>query len=132
MEEKATKKEPGKSSVRVKTVTVDIGLARELGIESAFFYSYLIEKLTNPFTMQVVVTVKEMQADTGMSEYIQRRALKDLETAQLLQVVRTRTSPSKRMIWFRKLSERQLDKARKRFRSIGKNEDDAYADFFIG
>jgi DNA-binding MarR family transcriptional regulator len=131
MENQKKAKSEKRPSQRVKKITVTTELARELSIDGALLYSYLFEKLVNPYTMQVVVTVKEVEKEIGLNEYFQRKLLKRLEAKGLLQVVRTRSARSKRMIWFREINEKQLDRVRKRFQATGKTEEEAYSDFLI-
>jgi ribosomal protein S19E (S16A) len=63
----------------LKGVYVPMSLVRELGVDVAFLYCYILNKIDGEDRMKVLFSVENVEKETGLNDYIQRKLLKELE-----------------------------------------------------
>jgi hypothetical protein len=60
-------------------INISNQIFKELGIEKAFLYSLLLLKALECGSTDLIFSVNDMRDKTGMSDFIQRRCLKELQ-----------------------------------------------------
>lgn len=73
------------AKVHLRGLYVPMSLVKELGIEKAFLYCYMVNKLPS-VRKKFILTVEELESDTGLNDYLQRTLLKKLETLGYLKL----------------------------------------------
>ena len=63
---------------KLKGIYLPMSLIREVGLDAAFFYCYVLNNLQEGSESAVSVRIKDVEKETGLSEYCQRRVLKKL------------------------------------------------------
>ncbi len=77
---------------------VPLALVRELGVTEAFLFCYLMYKIDSPPEYTNILSIEEVERETGINEYTQRRVLADLAARGYLSVAREGNSPPRRRI----------------------------------
>ena len=70
----------------VRGVYVPMSLIRELGVDVAFLYCYILNKIGGEDGMKVFFSVENVEKETGLNDYIQRKLLKELEAKGFVRI----------------------------------------------
>ena len=69
----------------MKGIYLPMSVIRELGVEAALLYCYVLNRLNPSEGNKVALSIREVLADTGMKDYTQRKLFKVLEGEGYLQ-----------------------------------------------
>ncbi|MGA2762957.1 MAG: hypothetical protein ABSG17_06300 [Spirochaetia bacterium] len=63
---------------KLKGIYLPMSLVREVGLDAAFFYCYVLNRLPEGSERTVSLRIEDVEKETGLNEYYQRKLLKKL------------------------------------------------------
>jgi hypothetical protein len=81
-------------------IAVPLSLVRRIGVFLSFMLCYLWQKKDDPFRKEFAISISNVEKETGISEYLQRHSLKELQSYGFTSTILKGRVPRKRHVHF--------------------------------